>query len=375
MSIFRTVYGKIFDDNFDTLDTNRWSVLSPSSSITHNLGVLRLARTNSGRSTNVMFEMPQDEEQLVMQVHADYTPMAESEGGGIVIWENAREKVEFLETVNSGNNLTYSVWRATKRHNLWSFYAQQADSAWELFDTTICLNPIMMGVTLRDNKINGYQPLLVRRVILCRGTHITVVNIGNGMKAVLKDKDGNIVSEAEVPFNYSGVSIELPTIPFTGTVEVHQYDSTADQWTSISELEEVTEMYGGDMYVKGTDLKIKWNGKDLSETKPTHIGSLKEDKILTQMTLYNDNEFDVAENTEVRVAAYFDNFGWKWVDLAPDVGGVPGTFHDTLVIVGTLQPGDEFDFWVRVSKGDTNDPDFQAQRLKPTNFYLEAVNR
>lgn len=374
MSIYRVAYGLIFDDEFETLDTNRWRVLSPSSAVSHTLGNMRLARPNNGRSTNAMFDMPQGEENLLMQVHAKYVPKNDTEAGGIVIWENAREKVEFLETSQTVNQTTYPVWRATKRSNLWTFYAQQDDKAWEMFDSTICLNPMMMGVTLRDNLVNGYEPMLVNRVILCRGDRVTVVNMNQGQKAVLKDKDGNVAAESIVPDLHSGVSIELPTIPFEGTVEVHYYKESNDTWEKVSEVEELVKMYGGDVFVKGTDLKIKWNGKDLSETVPTHVGSLKDDRILVSMTLYNDHEFDIAENVEIKVAAYFEHFGWKWADVANDFNGTPGAFSKTIPM-GTLGPGDEKDFWVKVTKGDTNDPDFQAQRLKPTNFYLEAVNR
>lgn len=374
MSIYRTIHGLIFDDKFDTLDTDRWRTLSPSSAIIHTPGQLRIQRSNTGRSTNAMFDIPQDEDNLLMQVHAEYAPTELGEGGGITVWKNAMEKVEFLETVDSLSTLTYPVWRTTKRGNLWAFYAQQGDMSWELFDSTICLDPTMMGLTLRSPLTTTYKPILVHRVILCRGTNIEVMNVSNNDKVVLKDESGLAMVEATVPLNHSGVSLALPSIPFKGTIEVLHYDEGTDTWSRLSKTEEVVEMFGGDVFVKGTDLKIKWRDKDLSESYPTHVGSLKNDELELDMILYNDHEFDVAENVEVRVAAYFDHFGWKWVDIAHDNGGRPDVYQDTLIIVGTMYPLTEIPFWIRIDKGDTNDPDYQAQKMKPTNFYLEVVN-
>lgn len=375
MSIYRVGYGLIFEDGFDTFDTDRWRTVSPSNAVRlqgdNGTGILHMGTSRNGRSTVVMMDLPQDENELLFQVYADYTPALEGEGGGIVVWKNAMEKVEFLETVDTTRELTYSVWRAVKRNNLWAFYAQQSDGSWELFDSTICIDPTMLGLTLRDHVDRLAKPLRIDRVVLCRGTHIKVANISNGDKVVLKGADGVVVREATVPLNHSGVALELPTIPFNGTIEVHQLEE--DKWKIISLTEEEVRMYGGDLFLKGTDLKIKWRDAYLNETTATHIGSLKNNRLRLPMVLCNTNEFDVAENVEIKVAQYLDHFGWKWVDVATDVNGSPGVFSD-IIEMGTLDPLSEKTFWVNIEVKDRNDKDFLGQALRETNFYLEVVN-
>lgn len=371
MSIYRVQSGLIFDDSFETLDS-RW-VVSPSDSCTHDdVGQqLSLDHNPSDRSTNALFSLPQEEDELLLQVHADYTPTHLGDEGGIVVWKNALEKVEFLESEDSTQAGAYSVWRAVKRQNLWTFFAERG-SAWELFDSTICIDPTMAGVVLKGTPRTGYVPLAVDRVILCKGTHISMGNVGSFYKVELVDESLNVVNTQIVPDGFSGVSMELPTIPFRGKLRVYDKDLSG-AYVLIDNQEEFADMYGGDLFLKGTDLKVLWKGKELSEVTPTHLGSVKNNQVEYKMTVLNDTTGSVAENISVSIAIYLQDFGWTWCDVATDNLGIPAAYEDTVIQLGTLQAGKTRDFWVRLTKPPT-DPDLIIPTMRPTYFFLEIRN-
>lgn len=372
LSIHRVQSGLIFDDNFDTLNT-RW-VVSPSDSYVYDdVGKKLILNHNpTDRSTNALFSLPQDEDELLLQVHADYTPTRLGDEGGIVIWKNALEKVEFLESEDSTQAGTYSVWRAVKRQNLWTFYAER-NNAWELFDSTICVDATMAGVVLKGVPRAGYVPLVIDRVILCRGAHISVGNINSLYKVELIDDNMQVVSEHIVPEGYSGIDIELPSIPFRGKLRIYDRDDSGN-YVLVDEQKEYADMYGGDIFLRGTDLKVIWKGQELSEITPTHLGALKNDEIEQKMTVVNPTTGNVAENVTIRIAAYSQEFGWEWCDLANDEGGVPSEYQDTTIYLGTLFAGESKDFWVKVTRQPLAEPEKLKQQMRPTHFYLEVSN-
>lgn len=373
MSIHRVQSGLIFDDNFDTLDT-RW-VVSPSDSYGYSdVGKqLTLNHNPTDRSTNALFSLPTDEDELLMQVHADYTPKYLGDEGGIVIWKNSIEKVEFLESEDSTQSGEYSVWRAVKRQNLWTFFAQR-NAAWELFDSTICIDPTMAGVVLKGTPRTGYVPLAIDRVILCRGAHISIGNVNSLYKVELIDAETmSVVNEQIVPEGYSGIDMELPSIPFRGKLKIYDRDSDGN-YILIDEQKEYADMYGGDLFLMGTDLKVIWNGQELSEVTPTHLGALKQDEIEQKMTVLNDTTGNVAENVEISVAIYSTEFGWEWCDLANDVSGTPGPYQDISIQLGTLFAGDSEDFWVKIVRHDLTDAEKLKEQMRPTHFYLVVKN-
>lgn len=372
MSIYRVQSGLIFDDNFETFDS-RW-VVSPSDSCYFNESdkTLTLNHNNTDRSTNALFPIPQDEDELLIQVHSDYTPKYLGDEGGIVIWKNALEKVEFLESEDTSQIGEYNKWRAVKRQNLWTFFAEKGN-AWELFDSTVCVNPTMAGVVLKGVPRTGYVPLIVDRVVLCRGTSISVGNLSSHSKVELVDVDGSVVKQQDVPDGFSGIEIELPSIPFRGKLKVYEAADN-DNHSLVDEQDKLVDMYGGDVFLKGTDLKVIWKGKELNEVSPTNLGSMKDDEIEQQMTVLNDSTENIAENVEISIAVYDEEFGWEWCSLAEDDGGVPGQYENNKIVLGTLSAGESKNFWVKVSKQPLPNDNGFKQRMRPTHFFLEIRN-
>lgn len=372
MSVHRVKSGLIFDDGFDTLDS-RW-VVSPSNSYAydeegHNLTLLH---NDTDRSTNALFPIPQEEGDLLLQVVADYTPVKLGDEGGIVIWKNALEKVEFLESEDTTEEDEYSVWRAVKRANLWTFFANRG-GAWELFDSTICINPSMAGVVLKSKDRDGYVPMGLERVILCRGSHISVGNMSDNYKVELLNEGGEIVNTQVVSEGFTGVSFELPTIPFTGKLKIYDTDGRGGH-ILLDTQEELAVMYGGDVFLRGTDLKVIWNGEELSEVTPTKLGTLKYSTMEQKMTVKNPTTGNVAENINIKIAAYEEEFGWTWCDLATDIDGKPGPYQDIAIDMGTLGAGETRDFWVKITAQEMDFSQSPKKEMRATHFYLEVRN-
>lgn len=352
MAIFKLQSGLIFSDTFESADA-RWN-FSPSGSCTVTNNQL-LIEHNDTEETKALFYVPQEQE-LLFEVSADYFPSEFGDEGGILIWNSAHNKLEFLERMDGIRTDEYTTWRAVKKGKLWTFYANR-NGQWELFDSSV-LEAHMMGVVLKGPNQTNFTPLTINRAVLCKGTAVTVGNLGIGSKVVLTDENGIPVKEQIVPSGYTGIQVELPTIPFKGKITIFQNS------VQVSHMNLPVEFFGGDVYMFGTDLTVLWKGLPLDMYGPTSLGDMKNGAIEEQMVLKNDSTSDTAQNIIFSVKQYLDEFGWRWVDIAVDSNGVPGTYGDQLTL-GTLNPGESVPFWVKVTK---NNNDWAT---KPTHFMFD----
>lgn len=361
MSVYRAMIGLIFEDNFDSLE-DRW-VSSPSNLVSIDNNALKLEHNPTDRDTNCLFDLP-NEENLLIQVVADYTPTEVGDMGGISIWKNALEKVEFLESSDTTTENTYSTWRALKRQNLWSFFADSG-GAWELFDSTICIDPVRAGVLLKGIPRDGYKPLIVNRLTVCRGDSILISNVNGGDKIELVGEGTSI--EVIVDENNSGTFIRLPVIPFIGKINI--YTKEDGEWKFADSMAEEVPIYGGDVFVKGAEISVSWDGKLLNELTPTNLGSLKLGKVEHKMTVINDTVGSTATNVRIKIAAYLDEYGWRWCDLATDNDGTPNEYMDIEIAIGDIPSKGTKDFWLRVAKVD----DMVSHMPRPTKFSLMVL--
>ncbi|WP_343834736.1 hypothetical protein [Bacillus horti] len=313
--------------------------------------------------TVALFQIPQEEEEWLFEVKASYTPVRVGDEGGVVIWKSATEKVEFLESIDSTADSEYSNWRIIKRGNLFTFFAER-NGAWELFDSSVCINPVRAGLVLKGQNDAGYTPLLARRSILCKNSHITVANVNSGYMIRLLDENQRVVRNQEVPKGFSGIKIELPTIPFVGKIQISEINRETGRTNVISEMDEFVDMYGGDEFLSGIDLHVYWNDTQLDQYIPTHLGAIKRGTLLEKMTLVNPSSGNIADQIKVRIAKYEESFGWEWADIAEDVAGSPGEFgHE--ISLGTLSPNQSKDFWIRIERQD-----YEGSN-QPTYFLLD----
>jgi hypothetical protein len=357
MVLYKYTSGLILDDDFSAIDP-RW-LITPSGSFHFEEGSLILQH-NESESASALFEIP-EEDNFVFQVTADYVPKKFGDEGGLLIWQSALNKLEFLERYESSRVDEYNVWQARKRGNLWSFFAHRSNQ-WELFDSSVIADASMMGVTLKGSPRDGFVPLNINRVVVCKGTHLLIGNISEGFKVELLNDTGDVVTESTVPTGYAGTELELPLLPFEGRVRI--YDSKGNL---TEELLENTLFYGGDVYFSGTELKVLWKGEELNVTGPTYLGALKRNQIREKMTLLNPTEGNVAEEVELSIKQYLEEFGWEWADVALDIDGAPGEFGDVIQFE-KIEPLGSVDFWVQVKKTS------ERWGLKPTHFFFDITH-
>ncbi|MEC0276794.1 hypothetical protein [Peribacillus frigoritolerans] len=365
MAIFKLQSGLIFDDQFQNLDP-RW-INSPSGQVSIDNNYMVLNHSDGIDGTKSLFELP-SENNLVFQVEAEYIPTEIGDTAGIVIWNNALNKLEFLESVEQMREDEYPIWQARKRGNLWSFFAQRSNQ-WEMFDSAVILNPPMAGVVLKGTNNDSFVPLKIKRTILCKGTSVTVGNLSGGYRIELVDEDDQVVKYQVVPENFAGVDLELPTLPFTGSLKI--FDKPTTEFPGgrlLSEHLELVEFFGGDVYLYGTDLAIIFNGKELNTKGITPMGKMQNNKILAKMTAKNVSTGAIAENVELAIKQYNDEFGWEWVDIAHDEAGSAGVYANLLTF-GTMLPGDSADFWVKIERNTKN------WATKPTHFIFDINHK
>ncbi|MFC7561300.1 hypothetical protein ACFQY3_23745 [Paenibacillus farraposensis] len=133
MGIYKKWSGLIFDDTFQSGEIHSRYQISPTTACTLNTGLQQLIMSHTEQETMLLFDAPKDEPTLLLEVTADYVPIAYGDEGGIVIWQDGYHRLEFLESRDTTTR-EYSRWRAEKKGNQWTFYANRG-LGWELFDS------------------------------------------------------------------------------------------------------------------------------------------------------------------------------------------------------------------------------------------------
>ncbi|GAS82014.1 hypothetical protein [Paenibacillus amylolyticus] len=356
MGIYKKSSGLIFDDRFDSGSIHSRYTLSPSDavSIDNALGQVIMPHTES--DTSIMFDVP-EEQTVLMEVTADYVPTELLDEGGIIIWQDGYHRLEFLESKDTTIR-EYSRWRALKKANKWTFYAHRG-SGWEIFDTAPMVAE-KMGVILKNREQTNFDTLNLDRMVVCKSDKITIGNLPTGYSVYLCDPDGNSVASAVVEPNWTGCEIELPLMPYNGIIRV--YDTQGTLLSSLGAF----DIYGGDIYLFGTELKVIWNGKELNKETDTYLGTMYENHILVQMLLQNPSKEKPANTISLGILKYMETFGYEWADICHDDGAdTPTEEFSKLLDMGSLPPLGERKFWMKVERMEDR---FQ---IKPLHFILD----
>lgn len=357
MGIYKKSSGLLFDDKFDSGSIHSRYTLSPSNACVLDTTLRQLVMYHTDGDTSVLFDVPSDEQTLLLEVTADYIPTEQMDEGGIIIWQDAYRKLEFLESRDTTTQ-EYRRWRALKNGNRWTFYADRGNG-WELFDSAVLVAE-KMGVILKNPDSSDFIPLKIDRIVLCRGNKITVGNLPSGYSVYLCDSNGNSIASATVEPNWTGVEIELPTMPYYGIIRV--YDENGTLLSSLGAF----DIYGGDVFLFGTELKVFWKGKELNVDKDTYLGTMYDDQILVQMELFNPSPQKPANTITLGILQYLNYYGYTWVDLCHDDGADnPVGDFAKLIDMGSLQPLESRKFWMKVQRLE------EHFDIKPMHFILD----
>ncbi|PGK21537.1 hypothetical protein CN903_18730 [Bacillus cereus] len=329
--------GLIFKDNFDTFDS-RW-IASPvgSYSLIDRKGYFRMLH-NVSRDTLLLADLP-NEKEFAFEVSADYTPTHEDDKGGIIVWKNGEENIEFLETEDGTRETTELKWMACKDNEDWTFFSDYGEG-FNFYDSDR-MNCSKFGVVLKKGSNSKFVNLDIDSIIATRGRKLTIANIAPNISVEMEDEFGRIIFNGNTGYN-TGIQITLPSLEFAGKVILKNVEG--------KELGVIkTTFYGGDVYGFGSNLEIKFSGEELSTLAQTRLPDMISGKSEIMLELVNPSVAR-ANNVNLSIAQYEDKFGWSWADLALDSNGKPGQYQDSINIP-YVNPEKTIKFWLKVTKG------------------------
>ncbi|WP_255292412.1 hypothetical protein [Bacillus cereus] len=329
--------GLIFKDDFDTFDS-RW-IASPvgSYSLIDRKGYFRMLH-NVSRDTLLLADLP-NEKEFAFEVSADYTPTHEDDKGGIIVWKNGEENIEFLETEDGTRETTELKWMACKDNEDWTFFSDYGEG-FNFYDSDR-MSCSKFGVVLKKGSNSKFVNLDIDSIIATRGRKLTIANIAPNISVQMEDKFGGIIFNGNTGYN-TGIQITLPSLEFAGKVILKNVEG--------KELGVIkTTFYGGDVYGFGSNLEIKFSGEELSTLAQTRLPDMISGKSEIMLELVNPSVAR-ANNVNLSIAQYEDKFGWSWADLALDSNGKPGQYQDSINIP-YVNPEKTIKFWLKVTKG------------------------
>lgn len=341
--LYKREDGKIRDDSFTTGALPPDWIITPSGSfsLSERPGYLRILR-DATKDILALFPVPSSS--FAIEIEAEYSPIEAADNGGLLLFRDSEQKVEFLEIFTDETATDVSRWRAVGKDSVFDLYSDSGNGM-EFVDSAV-IEPLKAGIILKKGDAPGFVPLDVHRVIVTTSDTLIVGNLQDGMIVELMDTGGEVRTSA---IARGGVaSLKMPTLRFDGKLVLRQGSSI---------LEEVTNtFYGGDRYDRGTSLKIVTDDitkTELSVIEPTDLGLMINGVLLKKLWVYNPEPVYVS-TVSIEVVQWGSKFGYQWVDIAEDVNGSPGTFGDSITIP-LIAPGGLVPFYVRVTQGSNYD--------------------
>ncbi|HDR7435966.1 TPA: hypothetical protein QCX34_003487 [Bacillus anthracis] len=335
VSLYEKESGKIFVDDFDSVNP-KW-LISPSNSFNNAIkkGFLRM---NHSADKDVMLLIDKPQSNFAIQVIADYAPTKEGDEGGLLIYQNEKNKVEFLESYSANSSQSNKEWMAICTEDQWDFYTK-TDTFFDYTDND-SLAAKRIGVVLKRGTAEGFAPLDINKIIMTTSNMLRLRQLYENYKVVLKDTAGNILSTNIVAAAHTGIDILLPSLEFEGIIEIY------DEENELIANKQAT-FYGGDMYCMGSSLQIKMNSEELNTTDPTNLGYMLNNERIVKMTIVNDN-IGAATDIKLSIEQYMEKVGYTWALISLD-----GTNYSNEIQIDSVAAQDTRDFWVKVVK-DTN---------------------
>lgn len=336
MSLYLRESGLIRNDTFG-VGLPAAYVATPVSRVATDAGRLRLDH-DTNEDTLVLATLPGA---CAIEIKADYTPTIENDQGGLVLYQNADNKVEFLERTDTNVGTNIARWRAVSGDGkTWDLFADSG-SGFQFTDMVSEFIPNKVGAVLKKGTASGYVKLFLERLTITKSAILTVGNLANGFTVELLDASNAVVATAQVVS--SKALVPMPSLHVNGSLQVKNGGTTVDTISG--------EFYGGDRYDSGSSLKIVKDNvtlEELSRTDLSDVGTMTNGQLLKKLYIHNPTAAPVS-SISVLIEQWNAKFGYQWADVAKDVSGVPGTWGD--VITYTSVPANSSTaFWLRVEQ-------------------------
>ncbi|WP_306008267.1 hypothetical protein [Bacillus sp. MMSF_3353] len=335
VSLYEKESGKIFVDNFDFVNPKWLMSLSSAFNNAIKKGFLRM---NHSADKDVMLLIDKPQGNFAIQIIADYAPTKEGDEGGLLLYQNEKNKVEFLESYAANSSQDNKEWLAICKEDQWDFYTK-TDTFFDYVNKD-SLSAERIGVVLKRGTEEGFVPLDINKIIMTKSNMLRLRQLYENYKVVLKDTADNIMSTNIVAAAHTGIDILLPSLEFEGIIEIY------DEENELIAKKQAT-FYGGDMYCMGSSLQIKMNSEELNTTDPTNLGYMVNNERIVKMTIVNDN-IGAATNIKLSIQQYMEKVGYTWALISLD-----GTNYLNEIHIDSIAAQSTRDFWVKVVK-DTN---------------------
>ncbi|AKR12886.1 TPA: hypothetical protein ROY16_004176 [Bacillus thuringiensis] len=340
VSLYEKESGKIFVDDFDSVNPKWLMSLSSAFNNAIKKGFLRM---NHSADKDVMLLIDKPQGNFAIQVIADYAPTKEGDEGGLLLYQNEKNKVEFLESYAANSSQSNKEWLAICKEDQWDFYTK-TDTFFD-YANKDSLSTERIGVVLKRGTEEGFVPLDINKIIMTKSNMLRLRQLYENYKIVLKDTADNTLSTNIVATAHTGIDILLPSLEFEGIVEIY------DEENELLAKKQTT-FYGGDMYCMGSSLQIKMNNDELNTTDSTNLGYMLNNERIVKMTIVNDN-IGAATNIKLSIQQYMDKIGYTWALISLD-----GTNYLNEIQIDSIAAQSTRDFWVKVVK-DTNSLAFE----------------
>ncbi|WP_439098369.1 hypothetical protein [Bacillus thuringiensis] len=335
VSLYEKESGKIFVDDFDSVNPKWLMSLSSAFNNAIKKGFLRM---NHSADKDVMLLIDKPQGNFAIQIIADYAPTKDGDEGGLLLYQNEKNKVEFLESYAANSSQSNKEWLAICKEDRWDFYTK-TDTFFDYVNKD-SLSAERIGVVLKRGTAEGFVPLDINKIIMTKSNMLRLRQLYENYKIVLKDTADNTLSTNIVATAHTGIDILLPSLEFEGIVEIY------DEENELLAKKQ-TIFYGGDMYCMGSSLQIKMNNDELNTTDPTNLGYIVNNERIVKMTIVNDN-IGAATNIKLSIQQYMEKVGYTWALISLD-----GTNYLNEIQIDSIAAQSTRDFWVKVVK-DTN---------------------
>ncbi|MEB9880830.1 hypothetical protein P4K67_29690, partial [Bacillus cereus] len=220
VSLYEKESGKIFVDNFDFVNPKWLMSLSSAFNNAIKKGFLRM---NHSADKDVMLLIDKPQGNFAIQIIADYAPTKDGDEGGLLLYQNEKNKVEFLESYAANSSQSHKEWMAICKEDQWDFYTK-TDTFFD-YANNDSLSAERIGVVLKRGTAEGFVPLDINKIIMTKSNILRLRQLYENYKVVLKDTADNILSTNIVAAAHTGIDILLPSLEFEGIVEIYDEEN------------------------------------------------------------------------------------------------------------------------------------------------------
>lgn len=329
----RVESGLIYYNDFDSNNLDYNLKLSSTESGRFEISNGYLTLFHGGTPFKIFLKVLEDKYIAVMK--NDYNPTTMGDVGGLTVFQDEITDIEIEEYYNEveGVTKTYPFLKIEKDElNYYAYWSDDGITWYMLGSTAVIFSGENIGVFLKG--VSG-ENLKVDFIKIYKSNFIKLINLFKGTKIELYDSNNNLCVSSVV--DDSVFFIQAPYYPFSGYFRFYSIDG------QVYEQSEILTMWGGDAYIKESNLDIEYNNSIIKSGEDLDLGTLN-NTISLSFNLIN-NTSSIFTNVTVSVLQYGDNDAYKLADVSLD----NAQYYDS-VIIPEIKPTESYTVYVKLVK-------------------------